>query len=330
MGRRKKHAPKRGSLAYLPKARAERWVGRIRFWPEFDGKSTLLAFAGYKSGMTYVVALDNRPGSINYGKEVVFPVTIVETPPMVTCALRAYVKTGEGLKTLTEAWMENPPKDFGRMLALPEKFNTGDSLKKIEDSIDRVAEIRVVLAAQPRLAKFGMKTPQLLEVKVGGGDVKEQYEYAKSILGRSIAVSEVLKEGQWVDVVSITKGKGIQGPVKRWGVSILHHKSRKTMRGVGATGPWTPHFVPYSVPRAGQMGFFQRTQYNKQMLKVGSSGAEVTPKGGFKHYGTVKNDYVLLEGHVAGPTKRLLTMRYGVRAAGLPTAAPKIESISLG
>jgi large subunit ribosomal protein L3 len=72
-----------------------------------------------------------------------------------------------------------------------------------------------------------------------------------------------------VDTIAITKGKGIQGPVKRWGIKRLPHKSRKTVRGVGSIGPWTPGTVMYSVPRAGQMGFHQRTEYNKQILKIG-------------------------------------------------------------
>jgi large subunit ribosomal protein L3 len=329
VGHRKKHAPKRGSLAYLPRGRAKRWIGRIRFWPAVEGKPKLLAFVGYKAGMTHVTAVDNRHGSLTYGREISIPVTIVETPPMLVCGIRAYVKTTRGLKTFAEAWMENPPKDLGRLLTLPEKFDTENSLKKIQNSLGEVAEIRVLLATQPRLLGKGVKKPQLVEVKVGGGTVKEQFEYARSILGREVKVSDAFKEGQWVDVVAVTKGKGIQGPVKRWGVRILSHKSRKTKRGVGSIGPWTPAYVMYSVPRAGQMGFFQRTEYNKQILKIGGDGAEVTPKGGFIRYGNVSGDYLMLKGSIPGPAKRLVTLRHAARAFRLPTAAPKIEYVSL-
>jgi len=33
LGHRKKSAPRRGSLAYLPRGRAARHLGRIRYWP---------------------------------------------------------------------------------------------------------------------------------------------------------------------------------------------------------------------------------------------------------------------------------------------------------
>jgi uncharacterized protein YifN (PemK superfamily) len=56
---------------------------------------------------------------------------------------------------------------------------------------------------------------------------------------------------------------------------------------VGTLGAWTPHTVMYSVPRAGQMGFMQRTEYSKQILKIGEKGVEITPKGGFIRYGIV-------------------------------------------
>lgn len=81
-----------------------------------------------------------------------------------------------------------------------------------------------------------------------------------------------------MDVLAITKGKGFQGPVKRWGVKILPRKSRKTKRGVAVIGPWHPTRVLYTVPRAGQMGYFQRTEYNKRILKIGADGKEITPR----------------------------------------------------
>ena len=70
-----------------------------------------MAFVGYKAGMRTAVGVDNREGSLTFGKEISFPITIVETPPMVAVALRAYVKTPKGLQTLGEAWMEKPQRN---------------------------------------------------------------------------------------------------------------------------------------------------------------------------------------------------------------------------
>ena len=218
MGHRKVHAPKRGSLAYLPRGRASRWVGRIRYWPEVAEGPRLLAFAGFKAGMTYAIAVDNQQGSLTFGKEIVIPLTTLETPPMLACAIRAYSKTYEGLRTFGEAWMEIVPKDFNRIISVPEKFATDGGLKKIESNLDKITEVRMLMSTQPRLAKHGVKVPHLVEVKVGGGSVKDSFDYCKKILGQEVKATDFIKEGQSVDAIGITKGKGIQGPVKRWGI----------------------------------------------------------------------------------------------------------------
>ncbi|MFQ6081132.1 MAG: 50S ribosomal protein L3, partial [Candidatus Bathyarchaeia archaeon] len=309
MGHRKKHAPKRGSLAYLPRGRAAREVGRIRFWPEVEEGPTVLGFMGYKAGMTHVFLVEDRPGSPDFGKEIVHPATVVDVPPVLVCAIRAYVRNEYGLQTFTEAWMKDPPRDLDRVLTLPENSDPSQGLKKIEENLNKIAEFRLLTATQPRLAGVPKKKPDIMEIKIDGGSISEQFEYAKGLLGKTISVAEVFKEGQMVDVISVTKGKGWQGPVKRWGVKILSHKSRKTKRGVAALGPWKPSRVLYSVPRAGQMGYFQRTEHNKRILKIGTDGSEVSPKGGFVRYGPVRGTYILLDGSVPGPAKRLIRLR---------------------
>lgn len=329
MGHRKYHAPKHGSLSYLPRHRAKRWMGRVRYWPTSVDETKPLGFVGYKAGMTYVIGTDNRQGSLTYGREIVLPVTILETPPMIVAAVRLYESTVNGLRTLCEAWMEVPPAEFRRILTLPEKFSTQDALNKLESVIGKASELRLVMSTQPKLAKIGRKTPELLEVRLGGKNLKDQFEYAKAILGKEVKISDVFAEGGWIDVIGITKGKGIQGPVKRWGIRKLWHKSRKTVRGVGSIGGWTPHYVMYSVPRAGQMGFHQRTEYNKQILKIGNDGTEITPKGGFIRYGLIENQYIMLKGTVPGPAKRAITLRLAVRGGSFPGPQPKIEMVSL-
>ncbi|MFQ6064668.1 MAG: 50S ribosomal protein L3 [Candidatus Bathyarchaeia archaeon] len=331
MGHRKKHAPKRGSLAYLPRGRAAREVARIRHWPSVEQGPTLLGFMGYKAGMTQVFLVDDREGSPNFGKETIHAATVVDAPPITVCAIRAYVQNQSGLQTFTEAWMKEPPKDLNRVFTLSENFNPEKALKKMEGTLDKIKEFRLVVATQPRLASgVPKKKLDVMEIKVGGGSIKEQLEHAKKLLGKTVSIINVFKEGQFVDVVSVTKGKGFQGPVKRWGVKILPRKSRKTKRGVAVIGPWHPTRVLYTVPRAGQMGYFQRTEYNKRILKIGADGKEVTPKGGFVRYGPVRGTYVLLDGSLPGPPKRLMRLRHPVRPPKeIPEAPPKITHTSL-
>jgi large subunit ribosomal protein L3 len=285
---------------------------------------------GYKAGMTQMIIVEDKPGSIHLGKETAHPATVLDVPPIIVFAIRAYSKDPYGLQTFTEAWMKSPPKDFDRAFVLPEKFDTEKNMKKLEENSDEITEIRLLVATQPRLAAVPKKKPDITEIKVDGGSILEQIEYAKSILGKTVSITDVFKEGGFMDVVAITKGKGFQGPVKRWGVKLLPRKSRKTKRGVACIGPWKPARVLYTVPRAGQMGYHQRTEYNKRILKIGIDGKEVTPNGGFVRYGEVKGTYVIVDGSLPGPTKRLIRLRYPARAPKKrPATPPNISYISL-
>ncbi|MEM2968040.1 MAG: 50S ribosomal protein L3 [Candidatus Bathyarchaeia archaeon] len=331
MGHRKTHAPKHGSLAYLPRKRAKRPVARIRYWPKISADAPrLLGFAGYKAGMTYVFTIEDRKRSPNFGKEVMRAATVIETPPMLICGIRTYTKTPYGLKNLTEAWMKDPPADLDRALVLPENFDTEKMLQKLEQNLPKTAVVRVIAATQPRQASLSKKKPEITEIEIGGGTIPKQLEYAKALLGKTVTAEEVFKDGQYIDIAAITTGKGFQGPVKRWGVTILQHKGRKTKRGIATLGPWNPHHIMYTIPRAGQMGYHQRTEYNKRILKIGKDGKEVTVKGGFIRYGILKGPYMLIDGSIPGTEKRLIRLRYPARPPKeVPEAPPQITYISL-
>ncbi|MCK4313550.1 50S ribosomal protein L3 [Candidatus Bathyarchaeota archaeon] len=331
MGHRKKHAPKRGSLSYSPRKRAKNILARIRHWPKIEaGTPTLLGFIGYKAGMTHVFAVEDRKRSPNYGKEVSKSATVLEAPPMIVCAIRVYTKNSYGLQTLTEVWMKNPPKELERIFPLPENFNMDENLRKIKENLEKVTRIRVIAITQPKQTSVPKKKPDVMEIELGGGTVQEQFEYANTLLGKPVPLGDVFKEGQYIDAVAVTTGKGFQGPVKRWGVRILQHKARKTKRGVGTLGPWKPAHIMPSVPRAGQMGFHQRTELNKRIIKIGTDGKEVTPNGGFIRYGIIHGYYILLDGSIPGPEKRPIKLRYPTRPPKhIPEQPPQTTYISL-
>ncbi len=331
MGHRKTHAPRHGSLAYLPRKRAEHLLARMNFWPPTETETPrLLGFIAYKAGMTHVFAIEDSKRSPDFGKEVIRAATVLETPPLLICATRAYTRNVDGLRTLTEAWVKNPPESLERVFTLPENFKAEEGLKRIEQDLAKVAKIRVVAVTQPQETRLSKKKPDVAEIELGGGTVQQQFEFAKNLMGKAVTSAEIFKEGQYVDVASVSTGKGWQGPVKRWGVTILQAKGRKTKRGIATLGPWNPHHVMYSVARAGQMGYHQRTEYNKRILKIGKDGKEVTPKGGFLRYGLVRGSYVILAGSIAGTEKRPIRLRFPARpptnVAGEP---PQITYVSL-
>ena len=331
MGHRKKHAPKHGSLAYLPRHRAKRPMARIRYWPKTGSQTPrLLGFTGFKAGMTFVFAIEDRKRSPNFGKEVMRAATVIETPPILVCGLRSYSKTPYGIAHLAEAWMQSPPAELERALILPEKFDTEQMLKKIYDNLDRTSIVRLITATQPSETNLSKKKPDITEIEIAGGTIQQQVDYAKSLLGKTVTPEEVFKEGQFTDIAAVTTGKGFQGPVKRWHVAVLQHKGRKTKRGIATLGPWNPHHLMYSIPRAGQMGYHQRTEYNKRILKIGKDGKEVTPKGGYIRYGLVTNPYILVQGSIPGPEKRCIRIRVPARPPKETSETqPQITHISL-
>lgn len=333
MARRKTSAPRRGSLAFRPRKRASRLLPRVKNWPDIDiGMPRLLGFIGYKAGMTHTVVIDDYPNSLTSGREVIVPVTVIETPPIIPVALRAYTSSEWGIKSLTEAWIE-PPKELelSRVIPTLRVSDVDKSLKLIYSNIDAISKVAVIVASQPKLTGgLSKKKPDLLEIKLGGGNIEDQLKYAQSILGREVRVTEVFNEGQYIDVLGVTKGKGFQGVIKRFGVKELPrwHKHRKGSRRVGSRSPTLG--AVSTVPQAGQLGYHRRTIYNLRIIKIGNNGFEITPSGGFPHYGIIRSDYILVKGSVVGPVKRPLVLRYPIRPPRwAPPGPPIITYISL-
>src|SRR5512136_1067023 len=170
-----------------------------------------------------------------------------------------------------------------------------------------------------------------MEIKVGGADIKKQTDFAMGLLGKEVTLSNVIQIGTYADITAITTGKGTQGAVKRWGIML---RKRKHSRGgkerhVGTLGPWNPHHVRWQVPQMGQMGFQQRTEFNKRILKIGENGTEITPAGGFLHYGVINNPYVLVKGSIPGPIKRLIRIRPAIRQGEHGVITPGTEHVSV-
>ncbi len=314
MAHRKKHAPRRGSLAYLPRGRASKFVPRIKNWPEYkDGAAKLLGFIGYKAGMTHAVMTVGNVDSPFAGQETVVPVTVIDTPPIRPFSIRGYEASVYGLKLTTEVLAGTMSEDLKKAMPLPKEYDHETKLKEFEEKLDSFAEIRMLIHTQPRLAGIAKKKPDVMEYKVGAPNVNEAFEYAKSILGTDIRVADILNEGILIDSIAVTKGHGFQGPVRRWGIRILQHKSRKTKRGVGCIGPWTPSNIRYSVPRPGQTGFHTRTSFNNKIVKMGERGEEITPSGGFVNYGVIRGDYIMVHGSIPGAVKRPVRIRFAIR-----------------
>jgi len=59
--------------------------------------------------MTHILRDVQRPGAKMNKKEVIEPVTIIETPPMIGAGIVAYVDTPRGLRTFKTVWALTSP-----------------------------------------------------------------------------------------------------------------------------------------------------------------------------------------------------------------------------
>ncbi len=325
----KEGRPRHGSMAYWHRKRAASEVPQFGSWPDIPTGPKLQGFAGYKAGMTHALIVDYRDASTTAGQEVQVPVTVIECPPMKVAAVRFYTRSYEGLQSMGEVWADKLDEDLAELLPIPKKGSAEERWAKID--LAKVEDVRALTYTQPTLVTgIPKKVPELMENRIGGGTLEERVAYARTILGKEVRVTDFAKDGAMVDVAAVTKGKGFQGATKRFGIKLLSHKNSKHRRNVGTLGSFQPGYVRGTVPNSGQMGYHQRTEYNKRLLKVGEDGEEVTPNGGFLHYGKVRNPYVIIHGSVPGPTKRLVRFRDASRPQVYPTLekAPEIAYVS--
>lgn len=316
--------PRMGSMQVWPRKRADRETAYVRHWAKSNDPKPL-GFAGYKVGMTHCIFQDNKSSSVTKGMDLSCPVTIIECPPLKTVSIRFYKKNinnhQNDLQVLTEVMASQLDKDLKRKISLPKNVK-----KKIEDiKPEDYDDLRLLVYTQPRLTGFGKKRPEVFELALGGNK-EQKLAYAKEKLGKEIGLREVFKEGQQLDIHSVTKGKGFQGPVKRFGVSIRRHKSEKAIRNPGSLGAWCAqrHFM-YRIAHAGQMGYHQRVSYNTWLLKIGDKPEDINSNSGYNQYGVVKNQYILVKGSIGGARKRLIRFNTATRPnKHIPSEAPVI------
>jgi len=326
--------PRKGSLGFGPRTRAASEVPRIRSWPEDEGSPALQGFAGYKAGMTHVVMVNDEEDSPRNGMEESVPVTVVETPPMHAIAVRAYEDTAYGSKPATEVWASEFHDELDRALDLPAENDFEGDAEKLRTLVEEgtVDDLRVITHTTPAtLQNVPKKKPDVMETRVGGGSLGERAEFALDLVedGGEHEFGDVFRAGEYLDASGITKGKGTQGPVKRWGVQKRKgkHARQGWRRRIGNLGPWNPSRVRSTVPQQGQTGYHQRTELNKRLIDFGE-GDDASVDGGFVNYGEVDGQYALVKGSLPGPDQRLLRFRPSIRPNDQPRLDPEVRYVS--
>ncbi|MDD3083914.1 MAG: 50S ribosomal protein L3, partial [Candidatus ainarchaeum sp.] len=235
-----------------------------------------------------------------------------------------------GYNVLSDVLSEKFNKDLERKISNFKKKISKKDVKKekkynIEDFEKRLEEIEfftLIVNTQPKTIKL-KKKPDLVEINIGGNK-EEQLKYAKEVLGKEINIEDVFKEGDFLDIKAVTKGKGFQGVIKRFGIKQQRTKAKKR-RIVGSISPWNPSTVMFTVARAGQMGYHNRTEYNKKILKISNNEKEINGSSGYSGYGNVKGKFAIIAGSIPGTSKRCIAIRKSQRPE--KKSGLKIESV---
>jgi len=184
-----------------------------------------------------------------------------------------------------------------------------------------------------------------MEIQINGGKVEEKVQWGYELFEHKIVVDSVFQPNEMIDIIGVTRGKGFEGVITRWGTATLPRKTHRGLRKVACIGAWHPARVRYTVARAGQRGYHHRTELNKKVYRVGAAikgegdnkvnynGTTeadltqkfITPLGGFPHYGEVKEDFLMLKGSVMGPKKRVITLRKSLIPQVKRTATEEIK-----
>jgi len=149
------------------------------------------------------------------------------------------------------------------------------------------------------LKKAGIDPVRFLrEVRLAGKDAPEPGEELKV---------DVFAEGELVDVVGTTKGRGFTGVLKRWGFGGgPGSHGGKTHRGGGSIGPGTyPGRVIKGRKMAGHHGASRRTVKNLRIVKIDA-----------------ERNLMLVEGGVPGHKNAVLLVR---RASSPPASYRKAQ-----
>lgn len=362
MSHRKFEHPRRGSLGFLPRKRTKHHRGRIRSFPKDDATKPvhLTAFPGFKAGMTHTVRDIDRPGSRLHKKELVEAVTILECPPMRIIGIVGYVETPRGLRTLATVWAQSLGEEVKRRFyknwyKSKKKAFTNyvkrwelekTDKKSVHRDIERIRKfcqvVRVIVHTQVKDLHIRQKKAHIMEIQLNGGNVEDKLNWAKEKLETEVKVSEVFQGNEMIDTIGVTKGHGMEGVTTRWGVKRLPRKTHRGLRKVACIGAWHPARVQFQIPRAGQRGYHHRTQINKKIYRIGGAAKDgvkdnastemdlttknITPLGGFPHYGVVNHEYVMVKGGVVGTRKRIVILR---KSLLVPSGRTALEGITL-
>jgi large subunit ribosomal protein L3 len=182
--------------------------------------------------------------------------------------------------------------EAGPCVVVQKKTVENDGYKAVKVGYGDIAEKRLTKPERGLFAKTN--TPVKSDLKEFRVSDVDKYE-----IGQEIKVSDMFEAGDKVDVSGVSKGKGFQGTIKRYGQSRGRetHGSRYHRR-VGSMGSTSsPGRVFKGKKLPGHMGAESVTVQNLDVVKVDS-----------------ERNALLIRGAVPGPKGGLLVIKDAVKA----------------
>merc|ERR1719510_2855993 len=301
-----------------------------------------------------------KPGSKAHQKDIVECVTILECPKMVGIGMVGYQQTPNGLRAVTTVWADNIEEEARRRFYKNwfkskrkafkkhmERAKDGTAARdaKKEMIVKNCQVVRLIAHTQMKPLNLRQRKAHVMEIQINGGSVADKVDFGMKLFEKNIPVGDVFTQDEVIDTIAVTKGRGNEGVITRWGVTRLPRKTHRGLRKVACIGSWHPSRVSYSVARVGQNGYHHRTEIHKKIYLMAKGVTDekgntnfnatteadptqktITPLGGFPRYGTVQEDFIMIKGSVPGCKKRPITLR---KTLHQPTNSMAKEAVKL-
>lgn len=177
--------------------------------------------------------------------------------------------------------------EVGPCTVIQTKTLENDKYEAVQLGFMDKKEKRVNKPGKGHFAKYDLTPKKVLK--------EVRFEGAGAIKPGTVYDSSILSEGDSVNVTGISKGKGTQGVVKRWGMKLQgkSHGTHEKKRGPGSIGMCaTPGKVVKGKHMAGRMGNDKVTIKNLEILKVDN-----------------EKNIVFIQGSVPGGKNGILTIK---------------------
>ena len=69
-------------------------------------------------------------------------------------------------------------------------------------------------------------------MQINGGDTAAKVDFAYNLFEQKVSIDQVFSTNEMIDTIAITRGRGTEGVVTRWGVTRLPRKTHRGLRKV--------------------------------------------------------------------------------------------------